>query len=71
MARIVTIHVYPPIAMRTFDWMAHYAGDEEGGSRGFGPTEDEAVQDLVENFPHDDGTYDRVVEERVYPETPL
>lgn len=71
MARVVTIHVHPPINPSAFDWVAYYAGDESGGSRGFGATEDEAVSDLVENFPHDDGTYDRAVEKRVHGETPL
>lgn len=47
--RIVTTHVHPPIPQRSFDWMAHYEGFEECGDRGYGRTEQEAVDDLVNN----------------------
>jgi len=52
---ITTEHVYPPIPDRRWDWMAHYADDDEDPEhpmpKGWGRTEDEARADLVENFP--------------------
>lgn len=51
--KIKTSNVYPPIPTRQFDWMAHREGDEEFGPRGFGETEQEAIDDLVANFPED------------------
>jgi hypothetical protein len=44
--KIVTHHEFPPIPPRDFDWIAHRAGDEEGGFRGYGKTEAEAVAEL-------------------------
>jgi hypothetical protein len=46
---IVTLCICPPIPDRSFDWCAYYDGDEEGGPRGYGATEQEAVNDLLEN----------------------
>jgi hypothetical protein len=46
---IVTVCICPPIPDRRFDWCAYYDGDEEGGPRGYGATEQEAVNDLLEN----------------------
>lgn len=45
--RIVTEHVYPPIPIRQFDWVAHY--DDPEGVTGWGRTEEAAVLDLIEN----------------------
>lgn len=36
--KIITVHVYPPIPWRHFDWCAH---------QGHGATEDEAIADLL------------------------
>jgi hypothetical protein len=47
--KIVTTHVYPPIPVRSCDWAAHYDGYEEGGPYGSGPTEADAIRDLIEN----------------------
>ena len=47
--KIVTHHEFPPIPVRSFDWTAHYDGFEEAGPYGYGKTEAEAVNDLVEN----------------------
>jgi hypothetical protein len=44
--KIVTIHVYPPIPERSFDWCAFYEGNGEDGPRGWGGTEEEAIDDL-------------------------
>jgi hypothetical protein len=48
MRKIITSFVHPPIPLRCFDWQAWRDGDEEGGPRGYGATEDEAVRDLLE-----------------------
>lgn len=49
MRKIVTSHIYPPIPDRSHDWCAHYEGEEEAGNYGWGRTEAEAVQDLLDN----------------------
>lgn len=46
--RIKTIHEYPPIPIRTFDWCAYRDGYEEYGNYGWGRTEEEAIADLLE-----------------------
>ena len=46
--KIVTVNIYPPIPVRTFDWTAYYDGDEEAGPAGYGATEEAAVRDLLE-----------------------
>ena len=51
--KIVTRHIYPPIPDRSSDWVAYYEGCDEFGSRGFGPTEQAAIDDLTDNFPDD------------------
>lgn len=48
-ARIVTVHEYPPIPIRSFDWRAYRDGDEEAGNYGYGRTEQEAIEDLLAN----------------------
>lgn len=52
--RIITDHIYPPIPIRDFDWMAYHGGEEERGEYGYGRTEGEAIVDLTDNFPRDD-----------------
>jgi len=47
MEKIIITFVNPPIPMRSFDWSAHYDGEEELGLVGWGRTETEAVIDLV------------------------
>lgn len=50
--KIITDHVYPPIPIRTMDWLAYYDGEEdEQMAHGTGATEDEAIKDLLENHP--------------------
>lgn len=46
--KIITVHVYPPIPFRGADWCAYFDGDEEG-PRGFGETEQQAINDLLED----------------------
>ena len=46
--RIKTVHVFPPIPARTFDWMAYFE-DQEGDENaliGWGPTVEMAIEDL-------------------------
>jgi hypothetical protein len=49
--KIVTVNVYPPIPIRTMDWVAYWDGDEEMGPRGWGKTEAEAIADLENHDP--------------------
>lgn len=41
-----TKHVYPPIPLRSFDWMAWVGDYELGCVTGWGATEDAALLDL-------------------------
>ena len=56
--KINTVFVYPPIPMRHLDWLAYYDNDEpnDNGSMaaGYGATEQEAIDDLLENHPRND-----------------
>jgi hypothetical protein len=47
--KIVTHHWSKPILTRSFDWTAFYDGHEEDGDCGYGRTEQEAIDDLVNN----------------------
>lgn len=47
---IVTLYIYPPIPVRSFDWCAYLEGDEEDGPRGFGKTKEEAIENLKEEL---------------------
>lgn len=53
---IVTSYVNPPIPLRQFDYEAIFDGDEgdEFAPRGFGSTEAEARQDLIDNCDEDE-----------------
>ena len=46
--KIITEHKYPPIPDRSFDWMAYREGEEDA-PYGWGKTEQEAINDLLEN----------------------
>lgn len=53
--RIVTEHIYPPIPIRGFDWIAWYADeDPEAQRNGYGNTEEAAKTDLVNTYPDED-----------------
>lgn len=58
---VVTVHVYPPIPIRSFDWQAAFADDESNDDGqmtvGHGATEQEAIEDLQSLF--DDGFFDK------------
>jgi hypothetical protein len=45
---IETTHIYPPIPIRNFDWEATRSDYDEGDPIGYGKTEDEAIQNLLE-----------------------
>jgi len=47
--KIVTSHEYPPIPIRSMDWLAYFDGNEEG-PQGWGLTEDAAIADLIDNL---------------------
>jgi hypothetical protein len=52
---VVTSHVFPPIPCRDFDWCAHF--DDVGADcspHGWGRTEAEAKQDLLDNYGDDE-----------------
>lgn len=51
--KIITVHEYPPIPIRDWDWVAYWEGDEEAGPRGNGRTEAEAIADLKDNYEDD------------------
>jgi len=46
--------VYPPIPIRNFDWAAYFEDDEPTDNgymhQGFGSTEQEAIDDLLESY---------------------
>jgi hypothetical protein len=44
--KIITKFEHPPIPLRHLDWVAIYEGDEEDGLRGWGSTEQEAIENL-------------------------
>lgn len=47
--RIVTCFIFPPIPYRGNDWCAFRYGQEEAGGYGYGETESDAIQDLLDN----------------------
>jgi hypothetical protein len=44
--KIVTEHIFPPIPVRQFDWLAHF--DDPEGLTGHGATENEAIDQLLD-----------------------
>lgn len=47
--QILTEHVFPPVPSRQYDWSAIYADTyEPGGPIGRGPTEQAAIDNLLE-----------------------
>ena len=52
--KIVTSFVDPPIPFRGADWCAFFDGEEESGPCGWGATEREAMQDLIDNHGDDE-----------------
>ncbi|WP_164749177.1 hypothetical protein [Mesorhizobium sp. M1A.F.Ca.IN.020.04.1.1] len=53
--KVITSHIFPPIPVRCFDWCAWF--DDLGADcspYGYGRTEEEAIEDLLENFGEED-----------------
>jgi hypothetical protein len=48
MEKIITDFVYPPIPDRRWDWSAYRDGYEPGEPLGSGPTEQTAIDDLLQ-----------------------
>ena len=52
--QIETLHTYPPIPWRDYDWQAVIEGTEPGGLIGTGRCEQEAIDDLIEQLEDED-----------------
>jgi len=61
---ITTTNIYPPIPDRRFDWSATVDGYEPGCPIGYGPTEADAIADLVDTL---EAEYDEEVIPKVRP----
>ena len=48
--KIRTENICPPIPDRRHDWTAWVDGKEEDGPYGYGPTEQDAINDLKEHL---------------------
>ena len=48
MKKIITSYDCPPVPVRDYDWSAVREGYEEGNCIGYGMTEQEAIDDLLE-----------------------
>ena len=46
--KIITEFIYPPIPIRRYDWSAVRDGYDEGDPIGYGSTEQEAINELLE-----------------------
>jgi hypothetical protein len=54
--KIVTNYIHPPVPPRQFDWLAMYDCDDGDSPRkGYGATEQEAINDLLTNYEHEEG----------------
>lgn len=45
--KIITNHLFPPIPIRQYDWSACREGYEPGDIIGYGETERDAINDLL------------------------
>lgn len=48
---IIVNCIRPPIPIRSFDYCAYYVDEEERGEYGYGATEQEAIDDLLAEYP--------------------
>ncbi len=55
--RITTSNIFPPIPTRKFDWCATFEDYEPGGPQGFGPTEQDAIDDLMQIWRADNSQF--------------
>jgi len=51
---VITEYEYPPIPKRAWDWSAVRDGYEPGDPIGYGPTEADAIRDLLDQEYYDD-----------------
>ena len=51
--KIITSRIYPPIPIRRYDWQAVRESYDEGDLIGHGKTEQEAIDDLIEQEKED------------------
>jgi hypothetical protein len=59
---IITSHDYPPIPIRDVDWSAVLDNYEPGMPIGYGPTEEAAIDDLLEQLDGNDEELRHAVE---------
>ena len=52
--KIITQHIFPPIPIRQFDWVAYFEGQEERCEYGYGQTEFEAIANLITDYGDDE-----------------
>lgn len=50
-SKIITNYILPPIPIRQFDWCAYFEDQDESSRCGYGRTKEEAIDDLLTNFP--------------------
>jgi hypothetical protein len=55
--KILTNHVFPPVPVRQFDWAAVFEGYEPGAHVGYGRTEQDAIDDLKQQWNDDNGQF--------------
>lgn len=55
--KIITENIYPPIPIRQFDWQATFDGYEPGDYVGYGRTEQDAIDDLKQQWEDDNGQF--------------
>lgn len=55
--KIRTENIFPPIPDRQFDWSAVFEDYEPGCPIGYGPTEQAAIDDLIEQYDLDNGQF--------------
>ena len=48
--KIIVSFIYPPIPDRSHDWIAYFDGMEENGPKGYGPTAEGALRDMIDNW---------------------
>lgn len=55
--KIRTDNIFPPIPDRRFDWCAVFDDYEPGGPIGYGRTEQDAINDLTEQYDDENGQF--------------
>jgi hypothetical protein len=55
--KIITNYVFPPIPVRQFDWAAVFDNYEPGAHVGYGRTEQDAIDDLRQQWEDDNDQF--------------